>query len=176
MLAFVTMAGAGVLFLNHDLNLHSRGAISLTLLLPLFLGVGIAAIQLIPTAELIGYTVRSGVSGSFVTSYSLPLDFIAQFLIPFVQGEPSEATGEYHTFIGFAAFALLLCTLRPSRSPDDFYFVFALAAFSLALGELNPFYSILTHPTVQFFARLRAFSCSLSLQAHWLAGRRSTNY
>ncbi len=154
-LAFVAIGVASLLFLN-GAGLYTRARvrlIALTLVLPLLLGGGIAAIQLVPTGELIGFSVRSGASESFVTSYSLPLDFLPQFLIPFIQGEPSEATGEYWTYFGFAPFVLMLCApfLRRDRR-TIFYFIFALVAFSLALGELNPIYSILSRiPPFNFF-------------------------
>lgn len=145
-LAFIAIGGASALFFQPELGWRARiRAALLTLAVPLIVGAGLAAVQLAPTLELIGLTVRSGASESFVASYSLPLDFLPQFLLPFIQGEPSEATGEYWIYFGFAPFALMLCApfLRRDRR-TIFYFAFALVAFSLALGELNPIYPILS--------------------------------
>lgn len=153
-LAFIAIGGAGALFLQPELGWRARvRAILLTVGIPIVLGTGLAAIQLAPTLELIGFTVRSAASESFVTSYSLPLDFFPQFIAPFIRGEPSEPTGEYWTYFGFAPFVLLLCApfLRRDRQ-TIFYFIFALVAFSLALGELNPVYPILSRiPPFNFF-------------------------
>jgi len=116
----------------------------LSVALPFLLGLGIAATQLVPTAELVGYSVRSGTDADFSTSYSLPLEFLQQFVAPFFQGEPSEGTGEYWAYIAFAP--LLLMLLAPFLKRDrrtTFYFLFALVALSLALGENNPLFSLL---------------------------------
>lgn len=153
-LAFVVIGGASALFLTPELNWSERANVfARTLGIPLLLGAGIAAIQLVPTAELIGFTVRSGASESFVASYSLPLDFVPQFLMPFIQGEPSEATGEYWTYFGLAPLLLMFGAplIRRDRR-TIIYFVFALVAFALALGELNPFYTLLSRiPPFNFF-------------------------
>jgi len=113
--------------------------------LPVILGAGVAAIQLLPTGELASYSLRgSATSQSFVTSYSLPPAFLSQFVFPFAQGEPSEANNEYLAYFGFAPLALAL--LAPFLKRDRrtiFLSLFALAALSLALGELNPAYALL---------------------------------
>lgn len=153
-LGFIVVGGANALFFKSELSRGARvHAILLTLGIPIMLGTGLAAIQLAPTLELIGFTVRNAASESFVTSYSLPFDFIPQFIVPFIRGEPSEPTGEYWTYFGSAPFGLLLCApfLRRDRR-TIFYFVFALVALLLALGELNPIYPILSRiPPFNFF-------------------------
>mgnify|MGYP001424603004 CR=1 FL=1 len=54
------------------------------------LGAGIAAAQLVPTAELVDLsTRRGGTSADFALSYSLPLDFLSQFVFPFAPGDPA---------------------------------------------------------------------------------------
>ncbi len=113
--------------------------------LPVILGAGVAAIQLVPTAELAGYSVRGGAGNlTFVTGYSLPPVFLSQFVFPFVQGEPSEANNEYLAYFGLAplVLAMLAPFLRRNRR-TIFLALFALGALSLALGELNPIYQLL---------------------------------
>jgi hypothetical protein len=121
--------------------------------LPVILGAGIAAMQLLPTAELVGYSTRSATTESFVTSYSLPPRFLSQFVFPFSQGEPSEGTGEYWAYFGLVPFFLAIAApfLRRDRR-TIFFGVFALCALALALGNLNPIYQILARvPPFSFF-------------------------
>lgn len=116
----------------------------LSVALPFILGLGIAAAQLVPTAELIGYSVRSGTDANFSTSYSLPPEFLQQFVAPYFQGEPSEGTGEYWSYLGLAPF--LLAVLAPFLRKDKrtvFFSVFAILALSLALGANNPLFAFL---------------------------------
>jgi len=123
-------------------------------MLPLALGIGSAAMQLIPTAELIGYSVRGGGLGeNFLASYSLPLHFLAQFLAPYTLDYPGEDTNEYWGFIGVAAF--MLCAAAPFLKRNRraiFFAALALVALSLALGPLNPLNQILFRlPGFSFF-------------------------
>ena len=121
--------------------------------LPVILGAGIAAVQLLPTGELVGYSTRSATTESFVTSYSLPPSFLPQFVFPFPQGEPSEATGEYWSYFGLIPFFLALAALVLRRDRRTVFFgLFALVALALALGDLNPAYQVLSHvPPFSFF-------------------------
>ena len=123
--------------------------------LPLCLGVGLAAIQILPTAELVGYSVRGGASSlGFVTSYSLPPEMLGQFVAPFIQGEPSEgANNEYWAYLGLAPFLLaVLAVFRRRDARTIFFALGALGALSLALGEINPLYRVLYQlPGFSFF-------------------------
>jgi hypothetical protein len=153
-IAFV-LAGIGGEWLWNDQPLSGAGlprrskvqvlsTILLTTGLPALLGAGIAASQLLPTAELLSYSVRSETSQGFFASYSLPLGSLAQFFWPFLDGEPAEATGEFWTYFGLVPILLALVSpfLRRDRRTIAF-FVFGLAALSLALGESNPAYALL---------------------------------
>ncbi|HEX9077572.1 MAG TPA: YfhO family protein [Anaerolineae bacterium] len=125
-------------------KLQVLSSILLTTGLPGLLGAGIAASQLLPTAELVRYSVRGETSQGFFASYSLPLGSLAQFFWPFLNGEPAEATGEFWTYFGLVP--LLLALVAPFLRRDRrtiAYFVFGLAALSLALGESNPAYALL---------------------------------
>ncbi len=114
--------------------------------IPILFGAGIVAAQLLPTAELVGYSVRGGsLDLGFVTSYSLPLESLTQFVFPFLHGEPSEgANNEYWAYLGLVPFALAILApfLRRDRR-TIFFAIFAVGALSLALGEINPAYQLI---------------------------------
>ncbi len=121
--------------------------------LPLLFSAGIAAIQIIPTAELVGYSVRGNVSEGFSASYSLPPEFLAQFVAPFSQGEPSESNNEYWGYIGVGAFLLALAAPFLKRDRRTLFFaVFALFALFVSIGDLNPLNQFLFRlPLFNFF-------------------------
>ena len=113
-------------------------------LIPLGLGAGLAAIQIIPTLELIQQSVRqSTLSKDFLTEYSLPPAFLAQFIFPYAQGEPIEHTNEYWAFFGIAPFALaILAPILNRTRRTAFLAMFVLVTLSLALGKFNPAYEL----------------------------------
>ena len=120
----------------------------------LALGGGIAAIQLIPTGELVGYSVRGGILGrEFVTSYSLPPEYLAQFVAPFAQGEPAEGNEEYRAYFGIAPLLFAFGALLRRRNRQTIFFAaFGLVALSLAFGAINPLYQLLHQlPPFNFF-------------------------
>ena len=121
-------------------------AIVFWIVLAVLLGAGLAAIQLLPTVELIGYSVRGEAqSFNFVTSYSLPLEFLTQFVVPFANGEPSEgANNEYWVYLGLLPFVLAILGIFLRRNARTIFFAaFAVTMLSLALGELNPLYRLI---------------------------------
>ena len=132
-------------------------------LLLLALAGGIAAIQLIPTSELIGYSVRGGTLGKeFVTSYSMPPEYLAQFVMPFAQGEPAEGNEEYRAYLGIAPLLLALAALVLRRNRQTvFLAAFGLVALSLAFGDLNPLYQVLYRLPLFNFFRVPARSLCL---------------
>lgn len=149
-LVFLAVAAADALF-------ERRATRLLWMLASFALGLGIAAAQLVPTAELVGYSVRSGTDPSFYTSYSFPIEFLQQFVAPFFQGEPSEGTGEYWAYFAFAP--LFLTLVSPFLKRDRrtiFYFLFALVALSLAFGGNNPLFLLLYRLPIFSFFRVPA--------------------
>jgi hypothetical protein len=128
--------------------------ISISLALVLVLAVGMASAQIIPTLELVGYSVRGATNYEFATSYSMPLDFLPHFIFPLWQGEPSEGiNNEYWAYVGFAP--LVLATLAVFLRRDRrtiFLALFALGALSLAVGKANPAYGLIYQlPGFSFF-------------------------
>ncbi len=142
-LTFVAFGVAGGLMWNRHSQLRATlTGIVFSTFLPGILGAGIAAAQVLPTSELVGYSVRHESSQEFFTSYSLPLESLSQMFLPYHQGEPAETNGEFWFYFGIAPLllALLAPFLRRSRQ-TIFFACFALIALSLALGGHNPFYA-----------------------------------
>ena len=130
------------------------GRTVIPVVLVILLGAGIAAAQLVPTAELVDLSGRSGgTSADFALSYSLPLDFLPQFIFPFARGEPAETTIEYWGYLGLVPLVLAFVALALRRDRRTIFFgVFALVALTLALGESNPVYQWLARlPPFNFF-------------------------
>ncbi len=114
--------------------------------LAILLGAGLAAPQLLATAELIGFSVRGrGVSPEFFSSYSLEPRGVGQFLFPFASvGEPGQANLEAWAYLGGMPFALVLLALILRREVRTWFLaLFALVSLSLALGKFNPLYDLL---------------------------------
>ncbi len=122
----------------------------------ILLGLGMAAIQLLPTLELLGFSIRAQETGSnFFTSFSLDPAALTQFISPFTQlGEPAGSNMEYWAYLGILP--LLLALLAPLLRRDTRTGVFValgFAALALALGESNPVYQWLYY--VPIFNRFR---------------------
>ncbi|MBI4789479.1 MAG: YfhO family protein [Chloroflexi bacterium] len=122
----------------------------------ILLGAGIAAIQLLPTYELIGLSIRGqSLSKYFFTSYSLDPIYLTQFLVPFWQlGTPHAFNMEYWGYVGLLPISLALITPFLRRNARTLFFVaLALLALALALGGNTPIYDWLYY--VPLFNRFR---------------------
>ncbi len=122
----------------------------------LVLGAGLAAIQWLPSAELLGFSVRgSDVGTEFFTSFSLEVEALSQFIAPFAWlGTPHVHNIEFWGYIG--VLPLMLAVLAPFLKRDwrtISISAFSLLALSLALGAANPLYSLLYY--VPVFNRFR---------------------
>ncbi len=120
-------------------------------------GLGIGAAQLIPTAELLGWSLRGQELGKlFFTSYSLELPALSQFLAPFgFLGTPSAENMEFWGYFGVFPFMLVFIALILRRNFRVWFFVlFAMVALALALGGSTPLYDWLYY--VPLFNRFRA--------------------
>lgn len=120
-------------------------------------GLGIGAAQLIPTAELLGWSLRGQELGKlFFTSYSLELSALSQFLAPFgFLGTPSAENMEFWGYFGVFPFMLVFVALILRRNFRVWFFVlFAMVALTLALGGSTPLYDWLYY--VPLFNRFRA--------------------
>ena len=112
------------------------------------LGIGLSAVQWLPTLELVGLSVRSQEVGeSFQTSFSLPPEALTQFLSPFAWlGSPNPPNLEYYGYLGIVPlFLMLLAPLLRRRARTWVFFCFALLSLSFALGSANPFYGVIDY-------------------------------
>jgi hypothetical protein len=120
------------------------------------LGISLAAVQLVPTAELISLSIRGQeMSKGFFTSYSLEPAALSQFIAPFwYLGRPEAANMEFWGYLGVLPF--LLALLAPWWRRDartKFFLILALVALVLALGGNTPIYDWLYN--VPLFNRFR---------------------
>jgi hypothetical protein len=116
----------------------------LVCLLVVFIGLALAAVQLLPTLELSRLSVRGGgLSYREAVSFSLKPRLLLLSLLPTFGGE--EVFSEYVAYLGIVALALaLLGVLFQRRNPARPFLIFltALGLF-LGLGAYNPFYFVL---------------------------------
>ncbi len=146
----------------------------LLLALALVLSLGLGAVQLLPTYELVGFSERAeGVGYDFAAAFPYAPDNLKTFLYPPVNGDPG--TGDYdvsgifwedYAYLGLAPLLLgLLGGLALARRPGPARLLMGLTAvtFTLALGSNTPFYRLAYYmiPGMGFFRfpqRFLAFS------------------
>lgn len=149
--------------------------------LPLLIGIGLAAIQIIPTIELIPFSVRSSavMTTQFRKSYSLPPEFLVQFLLPFAPAEPGDSNLEYWGYVGLMVLGLAAMAMFWGKQVwIRFYTLLALFGLMLALGGATPIYPTLSRlPVLDMFripARyLLVFTFALTVLAAWAFSRLS---
>lgn len=114
-------------------------------------GLVLAAVQLLPTFELLRHSMRSEASYDFFSSFSLPSNFLWTFFAPYVVGGGDGRLfrapyvgpafyGEYVGYVGLATVALALVAMALKRdAPTKFWGVVVLTGITLALGRYAPF-------------------------------------
>lgn len=114
-------------------------------------GLALAAIQILPTLELLRYSLRSAASYDFFTSFSMPRRFLATFFAPYVVGGGDGTLfrapyagmsfyAEYVGYVGLATLALALLAFVLNRDARTiFWSAVAIAGLLLALGRYAPF-------------------------------------
>lgn len=147
-------------------------------LLPLglffFIGAALAAVQLMPTFELAGFTNRaSGLDARFFNAYSLRLPHFLMLFSPFLLGNPYPFVSvEVMGYVG--ALTLFLAIAAPFVRRDRrvlFFVVIALSALFLGLGDQNVFYRALRHlPLFNYFRVPSRFLFWYTFAAAMLAG------
>ena len=114
-------------------------------------GLALAAVQILPTLELLRNSLRSDASYDFFTSFSLPARFLWTFFAPYVVGggdgqlfrAPYVGPAFYAEYVGYvgvgtiALAGLALVLKRDART--KFWAVVVLAGIPLALGQFAPF-------------------------------------
>jgi hypothetical protein len=114
----------------------------------LALGIGLAAVQLVPTTELTSWSIRAdGLTYDAATTFSLPGTMLLNALLPPFGNramllEPGAT--EFLGYIGVSGLILALAALAYSRRRQTYFFVaLAAVALFLALGKQNPLYPAL---------------------------------
>jgi len=114
-------------------------------------GLILAAVQLVPTLELLRESMRSDASYDFFTSFSLPPHFLWTFFAPYVVGGGDGSLfrapylgpayyAEYAGYVGLATIALAIVAVVLWRNArTKFCAVVVLAGLLLALGRYAPF-------------------------------------
>jgi hypothetical protein len=151
--------------------------------LGLALGLGLAALQILPTIELAGLSTRTEFLFSDFISYSLPLKQIPLLLFPAVFGglphygstpyfgdwNLTELTG----YVGLLPLVLAAVGLYVSRrkAVSIFWASVAVLAFLLALGSLTPLASLAYHlPVINRFRAPARHLIEASFAVSVLAG------
>ena len=121
----------------------------LILMLPVLgavaLGLGLAAVQLLPTYELTRLSQRAGgLEPEFFTSFSWHPALLVTLIHPFILGNPyPHVSVELAAYLGLLPLLLALAApLRRDRT-TAFFSGLALVALFLAFGHWNPFYRLL---------------------------------
>ncbi len=120
-------------------------------------GAGLAAVQLLPTAELSQLSIRAGgLSYRQAVSFSLDPRLALRGLLP-TFGNDAPLFSEYVAYVGILALCLACLGWWSSRQHrlNRFALLTTAAGIFLALGVFNPFYFLLYH-AVPGFALFRA--------------------
>ncbi|HEX6622558.1 MAG TPA: hypothetical protein VF064_02515, partial [Pyrinomonadaceae bacterium] len=153
-------------------------------------GVALAAVQILPTLELLRNSVRSEATYEFFSSFSLPPRLLWTFVAPYVYGGGDKrlflATyvgppfyGEFIGYVGaltLALAALALILKRDART--KFWTVAALVCLALALGGHWPYglYTVVYHvPVLNLFRVPARHMLEVDLALAFLAGRGVTH-
>jgi hypothetical protein len=108
----------------------------------LLVGLALAAVQVLPTVELVAHSVRQGSSYDFAARFSWPPGHLLTLLVPNFFGEPLH-TGywgdgiydEFILYVGVLPLLLALLGLRLRHRLKPFLFALGLGALLLAFGE-----------------------------------------
>ncbi len=119
------------------------------------LGVGLAAIQLVPTAQTVALSNRSsGVGADVALGYSLPPEQVLTLVAPYVFGSPMGvaywgrgAFREMTTYLGILPLLFAIVGIWSARKNKYALLLsmLALVAWLLALGRFTPLYGVLAN-------------------------------
>ncbi|HEY0722518.1 MAG TPA: hypothetical protein VGD41_00705, partial [Pyrinomonadaceae bacterium] len=152
-------------------------------------GLLLAAVQILPTFEMLRNSVRSNVSYEFFTSFSMPGRYLTTYLAPYVMGggdgrlfrAPYVGTpfyGEMVAYAGVLSVVLSGISLLFKRDRQTiFWAAVVLVAFVLALGDYAPlsFYRLVYHiPVLNLFRVPARHLMELEFGLVVLAGRGLT--
>lgn len=113
-------------------------------------GVVLAAVQILPTIELLRNSLRATASYDFFSSFSMPPRFVLTFFAPFIMGGGDGQlfrapyigpafVGEYIAYVGAATIMLALVAFLLKRDArTNFWAVVVLVCLALAIGRFLP--------------------------------------
>ena len=129
----------------------SRARTYLGALLLIAVGLALAAVQILPTLELLRRSLRSAASYDFFSSFSMPRRFIGTFFAPYLMGGGDGTLfrapyvglpfyAEYVGYVGLATLALALIALVFGRDARTIFWAAVIPiGILLALGRYAPF-------------------------------------
>lgn len=120
-------------------------------------GLCLAAVQIVPTLELLGHSLRSDASYEFFTSFSMPRRFVAAFFAPYLMGggdgtlfrAPYVGPSFYAEYVGYVGLASLvlgvLAVVLQRDAQAKFWACVVVMGLLLALGRYAPleFYKLI---------------------------------
>lgn len=151
-------------------------------LLLIGLGTGLAAIQIIPTAELVNHSVRRAYSFADFVTFSMPVNQLFMLLFPYLFGASDRPGHQYFGlwnsteitgYVGLLSLMLAVIGFAASRRKPLplFWAVVALVAFLLALGYATPLARIMYYvPVMNRFRVPARHFLELTFAASVLAG------
>jgi hypothetical protein len=150
-------------------------------LVPLILGLALAAGQILPTLELARYSGRVAAGGKAALSTAFPITHLILYLVPNFFGNPVDYNYwgnvrspagfnffETACYVGILPLFLAAWSLRRWREPS-FWFFAALTIFAVLAAVGSPVYFILYH-LAPGFRELAGLGRVLCLAAFGLAG------
>ncbi len=156
---YISLAAASLYLLFSSFS--DRGRSLLKLLIACGAGLGLSAIQLIPTLELAGLSIRSqGLSFQDATAFSLRPFLLAYSLLPPIGIKlevffGSRAFTEYVAYEGVICLLLAIAGLISPEKKKWPWAAMVLVGLFLAFGRANPFYRFL-YEFVPGFSSFRA--------------------
>lgn len=161
---------------------RQRRALAVPLLLVPLAGVGLGAVQLLPTLELTRHSTRvGGIPEELLMHSSLPPAHLAALILPGLFGEPGDGSwrsaeeGFYWELLAWPGtlplFLALLAALALRGPPARFHTCAALAALVLAMGKYTFFGKLLVWlPLLQNFRIPARFLLLFGFSVAVLAG------
>ncbi|MFL6521223.1 MAG: hypothetical protein ACJ8NS_13455 [Chthoniobacterales bacterium] len=179
----VAAAYAGVMWRS------SRARAYLEVLLLIGVGLALAAVQILPTLELLHRSLRSAASYDFFSSFSMPRRCIGTFFAPYLMGGGDGTLfrapyvgqsfyAEYVGYVGLATLALAVIALVFRRDARTIFWAAIIPiGILLALGRYAPFNSyklIYAVPVLNLFRVPARHLMEVEFALALLAGRGLT--